>query len=286
MMRRANRAVSWLAALIVVISIALILVSRRDPPASVARNVAGAVQPGERLKEYIGSNIAPGEWIKAEENVEPGIPACKTDYENLKSKREALYNPSEDLKFSDPAAYAEQFGYGVVESIRWQGSIPPDQANADGTPGLVLDGASDCLDALIPSLSGMFPPVEVSREAAALLQASGALPEYQQAVSTWRECLFEDGFEANDPLDMTSVVGAQVARVQHPDNSNGEINPALAADDVSTLQAFELRLHSADQACRLSTGLNKVMYDLETGILTKLHEMFPAFNGVNFHSHG
>jgi hypothetical protein len=238
--------------------------------------------PYAGVDHYLGLDISPSEWVEIMASREAEITRC------LSAKGYGRDAPSpiaaaDDLRVTDPAAFAAKYGYGFALGVRED----RDRSNATSTTiaghaarRAAAVEACDAANDSDPIVSQHVAPVAMTNRYGELLAAFRASETYADLQAKWRACMGEAGYDADGlTSDATFELMADFAtRFDSGDEpAHGEGNYQLSDDELDQLQAFELTVFAADQACQHERGLFDARLDSEATILATLKAEFPDY---------
>ncbi len=230
------------------------------------RRVVG-LEYGRRLEAHLASCMA-GEGF-------PYIP-IDPDQPGLTGTPEGIPATPEEM--------AEQYGYGVVLSLRL--SFQPIATEIDDPNVAIYDGLSSaeqdayrqshaaCAEEALgtypdPFGSGSEGEVWLANQLVAIQEAVLEDLRVQQAVDRWSSCMAEQGFDFADPDDARAYVEDLVTPIANA-QAERTLDDATAAE-LDRLQQVELEVADTDFACaeQLNRAMDEVRYELETELIER-----------------
>ena len=245
---------------------------------------------GDRLAEYLGTNIGPREWDIIIRDAGTGIPQCEAEFASADERGQKSYSESSQQRFEDRNGYEQRYGYGVIQSIvDIKVAVGQEAPDTESTAEPSRSQVEGCLGLLQSTIDQFGAPPVVWQRYAELINGASGTPEYLSALGEWRGCMAKLSHEVSSPDEMSVFVGAMITEredalgLSHPHQEGTEYLTDLDLGELAQLQDIEVGLFMADMECRRSTGLEDLRYDLESIILRALNTEFPDFDGVNFH---
>lgn len=274
------------------VAAAAVVIATKDEPGAGVASAAGlgptraeAGRPGVRIAHYLGLDITPSRWQVIERPLFAEVNSCMANVKGGPTDPAGpmAIRPAQDLRVADPEAFGRLHGYGVAEDLQARSAsraVPDTSANAGVTESYVANLQACEASAAHIMTAYTAPPVVHGRFGELLAQVATE-PAYVKALAAWVACMADAGVKAHSPLSTPESVGERaVTLADKVDASSDETTLVLSEHNLASLLSYEKSVYSTDRRCRVESGVDNLMYDLETKILEQLKSEFPSFRGV------
>lgn len=241
---------------------------------------------GVRINEFLRHDVTPTEWAERAVPYHAAINECMDGVAGAPANpsQPAVGVPTDDLRVSDPAAFEAKYSYGIALQLTTASAEALEKPTVVEPPSTdYVDAFTECEQSAKSIMDEYGAPPEVFRRYSLLLELAAGSETYRRAAFDWNSCMSNEGLHANSPLAPPSDVYeyamnlAGVGSNELPASST-ERPIFLEPSQLESVAQYEAEVHGVDQVCRSQSGLDDVMYDLETEIVSQLTRDFPSYN--------